>query len=346
MQGKLGAKLRRARENLGLTQEELSKAVGLSSEFISLLEIGKRAPSLDSLRRLAGYLKKEIGYFLQEPEDNFHVLRQEKNLSKEALTLIRRFQRYCQDYLRVEDLTQRRAEPAPFFQNASPERLASEERKRLGLGDEPIKDIFTLLELNGLRVLRHVIPENAKIAGIFVFFDAEQAGFALIDASRPLGDQYVAAAHEYAHYLKDRSAGPILDNPDVFVDEYLPLYHPREKFAQQFAYDFLVPPQKLKHVVSRELHARSLHFEDVIFLKRYFGVKTSHMLGVLQKQEILPPHRVNEYRGIDSAAFERSLFGEVGTEELPGRTRTKLIPSDRYKILGVSAYQKTEREKS
>jgi len=320
--------------------------VGLSSEFISLLEIGKRAPSLDSLTRLSGFLNKEIGYFLQEPEDNFQILRQEKNLSKEALSIIRRFQRYCEDYLRVEDLTQRRAEPPPFFQNASPARLASEERKRLGLGDEPIRDIFSLLELNGLRILRQVIPEQAKIAGIFVFFDAEQAGFALIDASRPMGEQCIAAAHEYAHYLKDRFAGPILDNPDVFVDEYLPLYHPREKFAQQFAYDFLIPPQKLKHVITKELHTRSLHFEDVIFLKKYFGVKASHMLTILQKQDILSPHRANDFREIDHAAFERSLFGEVGAEELPGRTRTKLIPSNRYKILGVSAYQKSEREKS
>jgi len=345
MPGKLGAKLRRAMENLGLTQEELSKAVGLSSEFISLLEIGKRAPSLDSLRRLSGFLNKDIGYFLQEPEENFQSLRQEKKLGKEALNVIRRFQRYCEDYLRIEDLTQRRAEPAPFFQNASAERLALEERRRLGLGDEPIRDIFSLLELNGLRILRQVIPEAAKIAGIFVFFDAEQAGFALIDASRPLGEQHIAAAHEYAHYLKDRFAGPILDNPDVFIDEYLPLYHPREKFAQQFAYDFLVPPRKLKHVVSKELHARSLHFEDVIFLKRYFGIRTVHMLSVLQKQELLPSHRVMEFREVDHAAFERSLFGEVGAEELPGRARTKLISSARYKTLGVSAFQKAAREK-
>jgi transcriptional regulator with XRE-family HTH domain len=346
MPGKLGTKLRRARENLGLTQEELSKAVGLSSEFISLLEIGKRTPSLGSLRRLSGFLKKDIGYFLQDVEEDFQVLSNEKKPSKEAQTVIRRFQRYCEDYLRIEELTQRRAEPAPFFQNASPERMALEERMRLGLGDEPIRDIFTLLELNGLRILRQAIPENAQIAGIFVFYEAEQAGFALLDSSQPLGDQFVAAAHEYAHYLKDRFAGPILDNPDVFIDEYLPLYHPREKFAQQFAFDFLVPPRKLKHVVRKELHARSLHFEDVILLKRYFGVKTAHMLGILQKQEIIPPHRYVEYRNIDHAAFERSLFGAVGAEELPGRSRTKLVSSERYKILGVSAFQKTAREKS
>jgi transcriptional regulator with XRE-family HTH domain len=346
MPGKLGAKLRRARENLGLTQEELSKSVGLSSEFISLLEIGKRTPSLDSLRRLSGFLKKDIGYFLQEPEGDFQVLEKEQKLSKEARSVIRRFQRYTEDYLRVEELAQRRAEPAPYYQNASAERMAQEERTRLGLGDEPIRDIFTLVELNGLRILRQSIPEASQIAGIFVFYEAEQAGFALLDASRPLGDQYIGAAHEYAHYLKDRFAGPILDNPDVFIDEYLPLYHPREKFAQQFAFEFLVPPRKLKHIVKKELHSRSLHFEDVIFLKRYFGVKTVHMLAILHRLEIIPFHRYAEYRNIDHAAFERSLFGAVGAEEQPARSRTKLISSERYKTLGVSAFQKSERDKT
>ena len=59
MPGILGIKLRIERESLGLTQEDLAKAVGLSSEFISLLELGKRMPSLDSLKSISEFLKKE-----------------------------------------------------------------------------------------------------------------------------------------------------------------------------------------------------------------------------------------------------------------------------------------------
>lgn len=346
MTGKFGAKLRRARENLGLTQEELSKAVGLSSKFISLLEIGKRTPSVDSLLRLADFLKKDIGYFLQELEGNFQLLLKEKKLSREARTVIRRLQRYCEDYVRLEELSLRRAETAPLYQIASAERMAQEERKRLGLGDEPIRDVFGLLEINGLKIMRQSIPENAQIAAIFVFYDAEQAAFALVDSSRPLGDQAVMAVHVYAHYLRDRSASPILDNPDVFVDEYLPLYHPREKFAQQFALHFLVPQQKLKHIIQKEMHGRSLHFEDVIYLKRYFGVRTLTLLHILHSLEIIPQHRYHEFRQFDQDAFERSLFGEVSEAERPEKARSRLVSSERYKVLGVSADQKSEREKS
>ena len=345
MKGKFGAKLRRARENFGLTQEELSKAVGLSSEFISLLEIGKRTPSVDSLLRLSEFLKKDIGYFLQQSEENFQLLLKEKKLSREARTVIRRMQRYCEDYLHLEELSQRRAETAPLYQIASAERLAQEERKRLGLGDEPIRDVFGLLEINGLKIMRQNIPEKAQIAAVFVFFDAEQAAFALLDSSRPLGDQVVTAVHVYAHYLKDRSAGPILDNPDVFVDEYLPLYHPREKFAQKFAFHFLVPHQKLKYIIQKEMHGRSLHFEDIIYLKRYFGVRTLTLLHILHNLEIIPQHRYHEYRQLDQDAFERSLFGEVSEAERLGKSRPRTISSERYKMLGVSTDQRSERGK-
>jgi transcriptional regulator with XRE-family HTH domain len=345
MPGKLGEKLRRAREGLALTQEELAKAVGLSSEFISLLEIGKRTPSLDSLRRLSAFLKKDIGYFLQEQESDFQILKKEKRLTAEARGVIRRFQGYCEDYLKLEEVTARRVEPAPYCHTVSAERLAWEERQRLGLGDEPIRNIFLLLEANGLKLFRLAVPEKAQMTGLFVYFDAEQTAFALLNSAQPLGDQYITAAHLYAHFLKDRHAGPILDNPDIFIDEYLPLYHPREKFAQRFARDFLVPPGKLEKLIQKELHGRGLHFEDVIYLKRYFGVKTRTLLGILKNRELIPPHRYHEFHETDHLAFELSLFGEISAEERPSKKRPSVRASDRYKILGVSAYKKADAEK-
>ncbi len=344
MAGKLGVKLRRARENLGLKQEDLAKAAGISSEFISMLELGKRTPSLESLRRISGFLKKDMGYFLHEPEEAFQSLRRDTKLNRETQAVIRRFERYCEDYLKLENLTSRRAEPAPLYQNVTAQSLAREERNRLGLGDEPIRDLFALLEINGLKLLRLPIPEKAKLSGLFIHFEAEQAGFALIDASQSLGDQLVIAAHEYAHYLKDRNAGPILDNPDIFIEEYLPLYHPREKFAQTFALQFLVPPEKLNHLIQKEVHSRTPHFEDVIFFKRYFGIKTSTMLLILHRRELIPPHRYHEYSTVDFASFERSLFGDVSGEEKVPKGKARPTSSDRYKILGVSAYQKSARE--
>jgi len=64
MQGVLGSRLKKARTELGLSQAAFARALGFSSEFISLLEADKRAPSLTSLNKIASLLRKDIGYFL------------------------------------------------------------------------------------------------------------------------------------------------------------------------------------------------------------------------------------------------------------------------------------------
>ena len=71
MHNLLGIRIRRLREDLGLTQEDLARSVGLSSEFISLLELGKRDPSLESLNSVARFFKKDISFFLVEKKESF-----------------------------------------------------------------------------------------------------------------------------------------------------------------------------------------------------------------------------------------------------------------------------------
>ena len=64
MQGVVGATIRKARTDLGLSQAAFARALGFSSEFISLLEADKRAPSLATLNKIAAYLKKNLCGFL------------------------------------------------------------------------------------------------------------------------------------------------------------------------------------------------------------------------------------------------------------------------------------------
>lgn len=49
----VGAQIRAAREPLGLTQQELAREVGVSSQHISRIEGGRVAPSLELLVRIA-----------------------------------------------------------------------------------------------------------------------------------------------------------------------------------------------------------------------------------------------------------------------------------------------------
>ena len=313
----LGTKLRKARERMGLSQAAFARALGYSPEFISYLEAGKRTPSVATLNRIAGFLNKDAAFFFYEretPPDAFTLLFRAEIMDDSAREELQKFRRYCDDYLRLEAITSRHLDQAPLYANLSAGRMAEEERRRLDLGDEPVRDVFALFEANGCRFLRMPMPEESRVSGIFIYLEAKQAAFALINSAQSVGRQVFSAAHEYAHYLKDRLDGPVIDNPDVFVDDYVELYHPREQFAQTFAARFLMPPSKVREVVEREFHARHVSYDQALWLKRYFGVSMVAMLRTLRDQDIMDKAQFEEWARRDPAPREKTIFG-AGEDE-------------------------------
>ncbi len=336
----VGTKIRKLRESMGLTQEQLAKSVGLSSEFISLLELGKRVPSLDSLSSITTFFKKDISFFMVEREEGFNLVMQSPHLDKKAKRVLKKFQNYADQYLWLEDLTGRRLNLAPVYTNITPERMADQERRRLGLGNEPIRHVLSLLELNGLRILRYAIPADSNISGVHIFIELKQAAFALVDSHLPYDRQVFTAVHEYSHYLKDRFDEPVVDNPDIFVDEYVTLYHPRERFAQRFASCFLMPRDKVREIVEKDLGKSRLDFDDVLYLKIYFGVNSVDMLNTLKEMGYIPPIRWKEYLKLDSEKREEVLFGILRGKHPKQRVRGKAIVSERFVHLVLDAYRK------
>jgi Zn-dependent peptidase ImmA (M78 family)/DNA-binding XRE family transcriptional regulator len=373
----IGSRLRKAREETGMNQGAFARAVGLSSEYISLLEAGKRTPSFSTLEKISAFLKKDVSYFFEHREPPFTMLLRGDALTDADRAELGRFRRYCERYLELEEITGRRLELAPLYTHSSPERLADDERRRLGLGTGPIRDIFAVVEQNGLRLLRLPFPEDSRVSGAFIHLEDKGAAFAVVNSADSPGRQAFTAAHEYGHYLKDRNDSPVVDPPDVFVDEYVSLYPPREQFAQAFAARFLMPPARVRDIVEREIRPRRVRFEDILYLKRYFGVSTQAMLRTLRNEFLIRRELFEEYFKLDSEPVERELFGNVsgtgeakkarvappagrvgtkgakaakpGAEPLfpgeegeggasaPARPRGKVIPSDRYRLLAREA---------
>lgn len=337
----LGTRLRRAREEVNLSQGAFAKSLGLSSEYISLLESGKRTPSFETLLKVAGFLNKNVSYFFEDRRPAFERLLDRAETSERLRRDLQKFRSTCEKYLEFEEATGRRLDLAPRYPRISPERLAEEERRRLGLGNEPIRDILGLCEINGCRIIRQTLADEDRISGLFVFDEERQAAFALINANEPAGLQTLIAAHLYGHYLMDRDDGPIVDNPDVVVDEYVSLYPPREQFAQTFASRFLVPPDKLRELVEKDIRAKTLGFDDVLFLKRYFGVSTRAMLRTLRGRGILAEAKFEEFFKRGPEDREQEVFGGLaGQEERRTRTlfrKSRTILSDRFRLLAAEA---------
>ena len=73
----LGRLLRERRHELGLTQQDVATAAGLSIGFISQVEHGHTAPSLSSLVAISGALKTRVSRFLpQQPRGGSTFTRQ------------------------------------------------------------------------------------------------------------------------------------------------------------------------------------------------------------------------------------------------------------------------------
>lgn len=328
----IAERLKKAREEAGLTQEAFARSLALSPEFISLLESGKRKPSLDTLSRIAAFFHRDMSYFLNEKEHVFTLLFRAAALDDGIYPELEHFRGYVENYLRLEEETGRRLEPAPSYGNISPERLAAEERRRLGLGDEPIRDVFALFERNGCRIMRRPMSPEARISGAFVYIEDQNAAFALINASQTMCRQTFTAAHEYCHYLKDRHDASILDTEDIFNAERQTDLAAKERYAQEFAARFLLPPAKVLEIVDREFGGRSgtgpgrsrgtragkaardLSYDEVLLVKRYFGVSAQAMLRTLRDLGLIAAARYGEFLARDPIARERELFGDTDEE--------------------------------
>ena len=68
-QQELAARLREAREYVGLLQGDVAKALGIPRASVSALESGKRRVSSLELRRLARLYRRPVGWLLGEDAD-------------------------------------------------------------------------------------------------------------------------------------------------------------------------------------------------------------------------------------------------------------------------------------
>ena len=74
--------LREAREAQGISGSELADRSGLNQSTISLLDRGERKPTLDTLVRIAGGLKIELGEILLRASDDIRAGRDLKEGKK------------------------------------------------------------------------------------------------------------------------------------------------------------------------------------------------------------------------------------------------------------------------
>lgn len=66
----IGERIQQAREELGITQQELAARLGCTQAALSNYELGKRRLYLTNLEKIASVLRKPMSYFTEPVADS------------------------------------------------------------------------------------------------------------------------------------------------------------------------------------------------------------------------------------------------------------------------------------
>ena len=253
-------RLRAARKAKRLTQQEVAEQLGVSRTTLVAIESGNRPLRSQELMDLASLYERSVNE-LQRPtpvSDDFvarfrascvQALEDDRVESGVAL-----LQELADDYREVERVAgavlPRPSPPEASIRGidsvAAAESLAAGERNRLGLGDGPVLELRKLLETDvGLRIFALDLPVG--VAGLYISSPVLGSCVAM-NANHSHERQRWSLAHQYAHFLAHRP------QPEVTLRGDRLRASARERFAEAFAENFLMPAAGLKrrfHMMSQ-----------------------------------------------------------------------------------------------
>jgi Zn-dependent peptidase ImmA (M78 family)/transcriptional regulator with XRE-family HTH domain len=370
----LGRRLREAREASGMTQEQVSREIGLSRASVAQMELGNRQVTSLELDHLAFLYGRDIRQFLAEtfePQDALTVLlRANPDLTREGKVAdgLRRCIALGREISNLEallgierDAMAPAAYPTPalkFKWDAIQQggRVAIEERRRLNLGDSPLPDIKEILDGQGIRVAFVPLPND--VSGLTIHEAGVGILVAVNDGHGRLRQRF-SLAHEYAHVLLDReSSGSIISRGDSRAELI-------EMRANSFAAVFLMPDEGIRRYMqtlgkgkpSRSVAdvfdetnvmrvqrrskpgTQQIRIYDLVLIAHRFRVSNIAALFRLQNLGLLNNDQIESLRedidrGLDKEAAK--LMGLEGESSVP----LQLDFKHRFVGLAVEAYRR------
>ncbi|GAA3928321.1 ImmA/IrrE family metallo-endopeptidase [Chitinophaga oryziterrae] len=250
-----GEKLRRYREQLQLSLDEVATKTGVVKSRLEDLEGGLNEPTGDEILIFSDFYKQDYVYFISNQQkaasEQIDILYRQygTDFTKEDRWAIQEFMFLCE----CEELVFKAIEfekidfdfiPSGNFYKAHGQQAAAKLRSKLGF--QPIVAIpnpYQILRKLGIHIFRRQLS-NSNISGLFIAHPV--AGkCVLINYSEDIYRQNFTLAHEIAHAIFDHQ-----ENVNVSYEHYrssqkLDL---REVRANEFASSFLIPKEIFSRV--------------------------------------------------------------------------------------------------
>ncbi len=270
-----------AREYRGYSQTELAESIkGLSQSNLSKFEKGFGVLSDDIQKKIIEYLNFPDDFFNRKINSTIENANYRKRASI-GKNITQKFENKCKLIGYIIDEFSESIEwpnfslsPLNVEEGYTPQYIAGYNRKLLKLTkDEPVKNIISLLEQNGIIV--YEIDEIEKFDGVSFITDK---GFPVIIVNKNFSNdrKRFTIAHELGHIL--------LHNENLYP---ISSYRDKEKEANIFASEFLMPEIEIKNSL------RQLKMNDLGDLKSYW---LTSMGAIIRKAKDLNCIDENRYR--------------------------------------------------
>jgi Zn-dependent peptidase ImmA (M78 family)/DNA-binding XRE family transcriptional regulator len=340
----LGQRIAEARKARGVTQEDVAKYLSCSRPTYIAIEKGERPAKPEEIVKLASYFGRRVSELVRpgEPVVDFqpHLRAVAEKMKpedeRELVVAIGDLQRLASDYRELEQLMN-----APLRYNYPPqvsldsrldvvelaESVASGERRRLGLGEQPVDELRRLLEWEvGLRIFYWPLP--SAIAGMYAYAD-DLGGCIMVNRKHPAERRRASMLHEYGHLIVDRYK-PGIDYLNM------PGRKPaNERFAEAFALGFLMPATAVRQRF-HEIVATTNDFQvaDLCRLSHFFFASVEAMAIRLEQLGLIPK---GSWALIKESKFAPRQAASL--LDLPAHHETPDYYPERYKYLAVHAFE-------
>lgn len=357
-QQELGRRLREARESCQMTRGKVADYLGVSRFRVAQIEAGRRSVSSLELSRLADFFDRNVREFVTEVFEETDALgaflfRHPKVLEAVAVETLRRCLALGRQITSLERMigidsgmvaTVSYSLPlptSPWKAVEHGERLACDERRRLGLGNAPLPDLTELLESEGVRTGAIDLP--ADVSGL-ILEDPSVGLLVVVNRKQDPLRRRFSFAHEYAHVLADRIRFGVVSRSSEKSNLI-------EMRADAFAACFLMPESGVRHflaglgkgrpVRTGGASSQVLQMYDIVRLAHHFGVSRLTALYRLRHLKILSRSRLDRLKQLDDSGQGEQLAEHLGLPELD-QAQTLLALQHRVVGLALEAYRRAE----
>ena len=247
----IGRRLRLARKNAGIRQDDAAQFIGMSRPTLVSIEKGMRSVRIQEIQVLARHYGVSANALLRREAvhtdlvPRFRRLRETEDEHKaEAIQLFNDLVRADVELENVLGIVRRRNYPPERGINEGnvltlAEKHSQELRDWLGLGPGPIADIFSVMELSlGIRLYQRRLSSKSKVAGLFTY-DETVGACILLNANHPLPRRIQSAAHELGHFFGTRQTPEMLEEDERFLSR-------DERYANAFGRALLTPAESFE----------------------------------------------------------------------------------------------------